>query len=151
MAIAHAMWVHAHSMIIEHPDRIASVWRAGSFGRILGRSAQNIWVHFAVPTPVIVDDNRLRIGQALVRFRTTPSEAWVTAVHIYDGERKIAAFDGRRDAPSEWEVKRFSVTGTPEILWGVGISINVQFHVDRAVGTEPWRIDFSAAGCDFLP
>jgi hypothetical protein len=151
MPIAHAMWVHGHSMNIEHPDRIASVWRAGFFGRIIGRSGQSTWIHFPVPTPVIVDDNRLRIESVLVRFRTTPTDAWVAAAHVYDGERKIASHDGLHDAPGAWEVKRFAVPGTPEIRWGVGISINVQFHIDTAVDADSWRIDFSSVGCDFLP
>jgi hypothetical protein len=153
MPIAHAMWVHGHSMTVEHPDRLASVWRAGFYVRINGRSAQNTWLHFAVPTPVIVDGNRLRGGAALVRFRTTPTDAWVAAVHVYDGERKIASHDGLHEAPSGWEMKRFDIVGNPEIRWGLGISINVAFHIDSAAadGKLAWRIDISSVGCDFLP
>ena|SRR3982751_1718382 len=149
MPIAQAMWIHGHSMNIEHPDRLASVWRAGFFGRIIGRSGQNTWIHFPVPTPVIVDDTRLCIESALLRFRTT-RDAWVTAVHIYDGETKIASHDGLEDAPSVWEVKRFGVPGTPQIQWGIGISVNVFFDIDPLATEDYWRIDFSSAGCDFL-
>ena len=151
MTVAQAMWVHAHSMIIEHPDRLASVWRAGFYTRLIGRPAQSVWIHFPVPTPGLVDD-RLRIGQAMVRFRTIPTDAWVAAVHIYDGENRIAAYEGERYAPIGWEVRRFFVPGNPEIRLAIGISINVQFHHDTgATAADSWRIDFSSVGCVFLP
>lgn len=100
---------------------------------------------------MIVNDNRLRIESVLLRFRTTPTDAWVAAVHVYDGERKIAWHDGLHEAPGEWQVKRFPVPGTPEVLWGIGISVNVQFHIDTDAVADSWRIDFSSVGCDFLP
>ncbi|SEA65974.1 DUF6623 family protein [Nitrosospira multiformis] len=149
MTMAKVMWVHGHSMSIEHPERLNSIWRAGFFGQIVGRSGQNTWIHFAIPTQ-LVDDNRLRIDSSLIRFRTTPTDAWIAAVHIYDGETKIAAHDDLHEAPGEWAVRRFAVPGTPEVQRGIGISINVAFHIDTAVATDSWRIEFSSVGCHFL-
>jgi hypothetical protein len=70
---------------------------------------------------------------------------------VYDGERKIAAHDGLMESPTEWQVMRFEVPGTPEIQWGVGISIAVQFTLDLEFLDDLRQIDFSAAGCEFLP
>ncbi|MEO8188642.1 MAG: DUF6623 family protein, partial [Burkholderiaceae bacterium] len=128
--------------------QIKSIWRAGFFSRLIGKSGGSCWVHFAVPTPVIVEDGRLSLESALIRFRTTPGDAWIAAVHIFDGEKKIAAHDRLRDATSsEWKVNRYAIRGAPKIEWGVGISVNVQFHIDAL---EPgWQIDFCSVGCDF--
>ncbi len=66
MALAHAMWVHGHNMQIEHPDRLQSVWRAGMYIRVEGKPGLSNWFHFAIPTPVIVNGNRLRADSVMV-------------------------------------------------------------------------------------
>jgi hypothetical protein len=144
------MWVHGHSVSIEHPERIASVWRAGFFARIIGRSAQSIWIHYAVPTPALVDDRPLRLEHALVRFRTTPSDAWIAAVHIFDGEVRIASHSPLHLNPGEWTTQLISSLSNPEIHSGVGVSIQVDFHARTSVSTDSWRIDFSSVGCNLL-
>ncbi|HEV2708149.1 MAG TPA: DUF6623 family protein [Pyrinomonadaceae bacterium] len=147
MPLAHAMWTHGHSLQIEYPDRIESVWRAGFFIRIVPKLNTGNWFHFAIPTPVIVDDNRLTVGSVLLRFRTGSTVACVTAVHIYDGEVKIASHDGLALAPTSWGTPRFDVPGHPEIKWGLGISIGVTI----GGGTGSRNMEFASAGCDFLP
>ena len=147
MALAHAMWVHGHNMQIEYPDRLESVWRAGMYIRVEGKPGLSNWFHFAIPTPVIVNGNRLRADSVMVRFRTGSRDAFVKAIHIYDGEKKIASHDNLGLAPNKWEWPRFDVPRNPEIRWGVGISIGVGFGVEMM----PHRMEFSSAGCDFLP
>ena len=89
MAIEKAMWAHGHSMVIEYPNKIASERKLGFYYRVVGKSGTTNWFHFAIPTPVIVDNNRLSIDSALLRFRSKSTSADVTAVHVYDGEVKI--------------------------------------------------------------
>lgn len=147
MAIAHAMWTHGHSMQIEFPDLIAWVKRSGFSIRVhsIGASTKKkpSWFHFAIPTPVIVNGNRLRVGSVLIRFRV--DGAAVKAVHVFDGEKKIAGKDNLDLKPTNWHVEKVSVPKNPDIKWGLGISIRVAFGMD---GRE---IEFSSAGCDFLP
>lgn len=144
MPLAHAMWVHGHSMQIEYLDRIDSVQRAGGYIRVEGKSNSSNWFHLAIPTAVIVDGNRLRIGSVMLRFRT--SGATVTKVHVYDGGNKIASQDGLSLNPSDWAFERFDVPSEPEILWGLGISFKGEF----GSGSRR-RIEVSSAGGDFLP
>ncbi len=144
MAIAHAMWTHGHSMQIEFPDRVSSVRRTGFSIRVESKSAQSNWFHFAIPTPVIVDANRLRAEAALVRFKSVGGDR-LKAVHVYDGERKIASKEKLNLQPAQWHVEKVSIPKKPEILWGVGISVLVEFGIDGGA------TEFSAAGCDFLP
>ena len=148
MALAKAMWAHGHSMVIEYPDRIKSEWKAGFYYRVIGKQGTTNWFHFAIPTAVIVNDNRLAIDSVLIRFRSGSTSADITNVHVYDGENKIASHDGLDLSPSTWDMHRFAVASKPDIKWGVGISIGVRF-----TGTTDSQntMEFSSAGADFLP
>ncbi len=145
--LAQSMWIHGHSMQIEFADRIRVAWRIGSLISIEGRQNTDNWFHFAIPTPVIVNDRRLRAGAVLLRFKTNSDSAYVHAVHIYDGDRRIAAQDNLRLSPRSWTSQRFDVPNDPEIQWGLGISIGVRFQ-----GANPAdnRVEFSSAGGEFL-
>ena len=79
----------------------------------------------AIPTPVIVDDKGLNIDSVMLRFRT--SGATITAVHIYDGETKIAEHNGLSLRSADYYYERFAVSGTPHIRWALGFSFRGQF------------------------
>ncbi|HNW88417.1 MAG TPA: hypothetical protein PKN48_02070 [Bacteroidales bacterium] len=148
MTLAKAMWAHGHSMVIEYPDRIKSEWKAGFFYRVVGKPGTTNWFHFAIPTPVIVDGNRLAIDSVMIRFRSGSVQADITNVHVYDGETKIASHDGLNLSPSSWNWPRYEVPGKPEIKWGVGISIGVRFEGATDANNT---LEFSSVGADFLP
>lgn len=143
MSLMHAAWIHGHAMEVEFPDRIAREQRAGFYYRIEGRTGTDNWFHIAIPTPVIVHDQRLKAGSVLLRYRSAGG-AIVTAVHVYDGEARIAHFDGLANHPEAWVMERHVIPGTPEVRSALGLSIGVRFP--RAGG----RIEVAAAGCDFM-
>jgi hypothetical protein len=143
MSLAQAMWTHGTSVQVEYVDRVRSIFRRGYHTRIVHAAGDN-WFHYAIPTPVIVSDRRLRIDSVMVTFETG-DQATVRNVHIYDGPRRIATHDNLSlmgDHPFE----RFPVSGAPEVQWGVGISVRVEFGVDLA---GAW-VQFVTAGADFL-
>lgn len=148
MALAQAMWAHGHGMQIEVPGNIKSEWRAGFFIRVIGKPSTTNWFHFAIPTPVIVNNNRLNIDSALIRFRSNSNKAVITNVHVFDGERRIAAHDGLNLAPTAWNMHRFGVPGKPDVLWGLGVTLGVAF---RGTTDAENTIELSAAGCDLIP
>ena len=82
-------WVHGSSMQIEYPNRVTSVRHTGPFVRIEGLVGQNTWVHLPIPTPTVMDGESMRVGTALVNFRTRDN-ATVHEVIVYDGEKRIA-------------------------------------------------------------
>ena len=137
-----ASWLHGHKVKVERPE-LARVWRAGFYGRVTGNAGSENWLHFAVPTPVIVDEQRLKVGSTLLRYRASGA-AHIHAVHVYDGETKIAEYDGMTSRPRDWQMQRFRVPGRPEIRWGLGISVGVRFP---AAGG---KLEFAGAGCDFV-
>jgi hypothetical protein len=82
-------------------------------------------------------------GSVLSRFRSAGG-AFVKAVHVYDGETKIASKDNLNLGPIQWHVERVDVPNHPNVQWGLGISVSVDF------GPDGREIEFSSAGCDFL-
>lgn len=146
MTLIHAMWVHGHSMQIEYEDRLQSLRRRGSAIWIEGHSGTNNWFHFAIPTPVIVNDKRLRADSVMVQFYTGSADASITAIHVYDGEKRIATYENIHLHPNKWAFHRFDVPEKPEIRLGVGISIQVAFGVESMSHV----MEFSSAGCDFI-
>ncbi len=143
--IAHAMWIHGHSMQIEYPDRLASQWRAGFSITVEGKPSSTNWFHFAIPTPVIVNDVRLRADSVMLRFKTSSVDAWVRDVHVYDGEKLIAAHD-KVNLSKDHLFERFLIPDRPEVQWGIGISIGVACGVEMM----DHHMEFIAAGCDFM-
>ncbi len=142
--IVYASWIHGHSMQIEYPDRIASQRRAGFSYDVEGKPGTSNWFHFAVPTPVIINDVRLRIDAVMLRFTTASVDAFVRDVHVYDGEKRIAIHDGINLSGENGFVKLL-VPDRPEVRWGLGISIGVGFGVEMM----DHHMQFISAGCDF--
>jgi hypothetical protein len=143
--ISYASWIHGHSMQIEYPDRIAYQRRTGMSFDIEGKPGTDNWFHFAIPTPVIIDDVRLQVDSVLLCFWTGSIDAFVQHVHVYDGRYRIAKFDDinlSEDQPSV----RLTLPGAPQMLQGLGISLGVGFGVEMM----PHNMEFYSAGCDFV-
>ena len=150
MALEKAMWAHGHGMAVEVPGNIKSEWRAGFFIRLVGKPNTTNWLHFAIPTAVIVNDNRLRINSALLRFRCGSLSADVTNLHVFDGENRVFAADNLNLSPTAvgMHVQRWVLPNKPDVFWGVGVTVGVRFGgATDAQNT----MEFAAAGVDFLP
>jgi hypothetical protein len=143
--IPYASWIHGLSMQIEFPDRIISERRAGYSITVDNKSGFTNWYHFAIPTPVFINDIRMRVDSVMLRFRTGSVDAIVRDVHVYDGEKLIAAHNGV-NLTRDNLFTRFVVPDTPLLQWGIGISIGVGFGVEMM----SHRMEFIAAGADLV-
>ncbi|PWW24422.1 hypothetical protein JD79_03601 [Geodermatophilus normandii] len=143
--ITQAVWTHGHTIEVERPDQLASLWRAGFYVRAVGQSHSTNWFHFAVPTPVIVKGKRQMIDSVMLRFRANSAAAKVTNVHVFDGETRIAAFDDLNLSHTGFGFDRFTVPGKPDVLWGIGITVGVRFDGTTASQNT---MEFSAVGAD---
>src|SRR6266498_236146 len=85
----HAMWVHGHAA---QSELAAKRLLQGDGVAYSGRPDEELWVHFAVPTPVIIADQRPALVRAFVLFRTEGGAA-IVKVGIWDGARLAAEFD----------------------------------------------------------
>lgn len=145
-AIEYASWIHGHSGAVEFPNLLASQRALGWGLQAVGKPSTFNWFHFAVPTPVIVKDDRLAVGPCMLRMRTAGTSAVVRHVHIWDGDTRLVAHD-HVDLSGDIPFVKFGVANAPEVRWGVGISVGVEFANDA----DPAKriIDFFSAGCDF--
>jgi hypothetical protein len=145
--IAYASWIHGSSVQVENPAQMESITRLQHLTRIVGKSNTTSWIHFAIPTPVIVDNYRNSVGPVILRFITGSANATVQDVQVFDGERLIAAHNGVNLNGSQLFTK-FGIFGCPLVLWGLGVSLRVKF----GGGTSNDRkIEIISAGCDFRP
>jgi hypothetical protein len=144
--LAHAMWIHGTSMQIEYPDRVAAVRRAGSGIVVEGKPSTRNWFHFAIPTPVIVDDHRLRVGSVLLVCKTRSADAFIRDIHVFDGGHRIVEHNDV-GLSGDLGMVRYDVPEHPLVRTGIGISIGVGFGVEMV----SHQMVFVSAGCDFLP
>lgn len=144
--LAHAMWIHGVQMQVENPGAFSSVTPTGWGMQVDGREGQGSSVHFAIPTPVIIDDQNLRIGSVMLQFTTASEGAVVRHVSINDGGHQVAHYANvNLSGPVGW--RRFDVPAHPQARLGVVICVYVEF-IGAALDH---RMTFEAAGCDFLP
>lgn len=142
--LAQAMWIHGTSLQVEFPDRIARTWQAGFYTEIEGKPNTENWFHFAIPSKVIVNDQRLRIGSVMLLCETLSADAVIRDIHLYDGPNKIAQHNGV-NLSGNLGFRRFEAPTIPFVQWGIGISIGVRFG---STGSRVMR--FKSAGCDFV-
>ena len=144
--ISQAPWIHGTSVQVENPENLELIRRAGFYTYLVGKPNTTNWLHFAIPSPVIVDKKRLRIVCAILRGRTLSTNAIINHVHIYDGYTKIAAHNDLELTGDQW-FRKLGVADKPYIYWGLGISLGVQFKAGTA---NQRRIDLASAGCDLI-
>ncbi|MFC1763495.1 DUF6623 family protein [Planctomycetota bacterium] len=142
--IVHASWIHGHSMHIEYPDKIQSQRRIGYAFRIVGKSGLTNWLHYAIPTPVIINDVRLKLDSVMLDFTTGSVDAFVRDVHVYDGAAKIAYWNDLGWSESH-RFERLVLNEPLAVGRGIGISIGIGVGVEMMDHT----MDFIAAGADF--
>jgi len=140
--LVHAAWVHGVGLILE--DKSWSADNAG-WGNVIypSNTSRSGWVHFAIPTPVIVEDRRLTPTQVGLRV-ATGSKATITQIVAHDGEKQIAAFTGLKLTGS-LNTYYYQIPSPPQVLWGTEISVLVTFS-DRS--SDAWA-EFVSAGIDF--
>jgi hypothetical protein len=143
--IPFASWIHGHSMEIEYPERMAAAIRRGYAYQVEGMPGTNNWFHFAIPTPVIINDIRLQVDSIMLRMTTGSIDAFVRDVHIYDGENRIAVHNEVYMA-EDLSFVRFGVPETPYLRWGLAISLGVGFGVEMMSHT----MDFISVGADLV-
>jgi hypothetical protein len=141
MSIKHAAWTHGLGVELE--TTTWSALRQGFYTTVRPDGNLSGWVHFVIPTPVIVDGIRLKAESAMIRF-TTGAGAKITNFHVYDGEKKIADHNAL-NFTGNGVFLRQDIPGNPQVLWGTAISVGVQFS---ATGGGNY-IQFIGAGIDF--
>lgn len=137
--------IHGHSMQVEYPDRIARHERNGWGTDIEGKPGTGNWFHFAILTPVVINDVRLQADSIMLCFWTGSADAFVQHIHVYDGRYRIAEYNDI-NLSNDQPLVRLAVPGAPLMGQGLGISLGVGFGVEAM---SP-MMEFYSAGCDFV-
>jgi hypothetical protein len=147
MAKLHAMWIHGSSAEMEREGYFISKQRAGQ-GAIFKTYGKE-WIHFAIPTPVILNGLRSSLKKVFV-FYKTEGTAKITAIHLYDAGKKIKAFNLALSGDHSKNVDKdnsWAITPAPKMKFGLGISVHVDFGPRTKLGVP--AIHFTTAGADF--
>ena len=145
MSLKHAAWIHGTSVHFENQSWAARALRRGFFTTVTPSNEAHIgWVHFAIPTPVIVNNERLKAKSVMIRF-TTGSHASIGAVHVWDGETTIYIRNQVSYKADGRGFVRDVIPNQPEVKWGTNISILVNFDGRSA---DSW-IELIGAGIEF--
>lgn len=144
MSLKQAAWTHGTSVQFENKSWEVRCLRQGFFTTVVpSNEATSGWVHFAIPTPVIVNDTRLKAQSAMIRFTTGP-QASIGAFHAFDGETRILEHNGT-NYKGNLQFVREIIPNMPAVAWGTGISILLNFN---GTGPDAW-VQLISAGIDF--
>src|SRR5437870_1850434 len=161
MPIAFASWVHGHAWRVERPDTLvaATTFPFGWGLSLAGLPNTDNWLHFAIPTPVIVADKAYNITQIGIRATRQSAQMRVWAVYAYDGHHRFSAKEtGVPDLPivANPPAAAYPDLGNfialpvggliphPGVLWGIGISLGLRF----GPGDQSLQLDIASVGCD---
>jgi hypothetical protein len=145
--VLYAVWIHGTSVQPETLDGFISIERRGFHTRINTRCWTDKWYHFAIPTPAIVSDRRLKLDSVILTFNMA-GPSLVSKVHVRDGRKEppIAVYE-RLNLTGDHPSERFTVPASPQVFSGIDIGVFV--NVEDQLG-EPADVEFSAAGANFI-
>lgn len=117
--------------------------RTGSGSSFQCQAGSDYWFHFAIPTPVLVDSARARLGRVMVLFTAGPS-VMLRSVHVWDGPTRVFARDGLTVGGAHLGLAE-GVNSFPlpdqQVNWGLGVSVRFRFDSDGVVQLHAAGID----------
>ena len=132
------MWTHGTSVQVQ--ENGWGALREGKHTTVTpGNGPSKGWVHFAIPTPVVVDGAPLKARTALVRFRLGPQTSIIN-FQVWNANQYPAIYDQGGSYTNPIEV---TLTNQPDLIGGIGISFRVDF-----AGAGAW-IELFGAGIRF--
>ena len=165
--LKYASWVHGNALVLERPDSILVMrWGRGTemqFTFEPGTTPQGTWCHIAIPTPVIINDVRMKVQRLFLLFKTGQHAA-IDNIHVWDGPRRIAAFDAvpgssnsvRRTGDHSQGVDAQNMITLPtahEVSLGLSISFTfrpVALNTSLPTVDPEGTLLVTAAGADFF-
>ena len=178
MPLKTAIWVPGTAARVEYPERLT--WRppvgannpalppnlplrditiVGSeitFSQQSQSTGDNTnWFHFPIPTPVLLNDQRVQLLQVFVFYLAQRSE--IVAVHIWDGPNRV--FDQNNLSHEGEHLSAIDNMNTFPLLpafdpplpvfFGINISVQVEFLSELQAGVRS-IVSFSTVGADFI-
>jgi len=142
-AYATWQWVHGNSGHIEYKDRYTNAnrfERGWGLDFILNSGTVN-YVHLAVPT---IASTTQGVRYVRVRFATGSADAWVSAIHIYDGTTKVMVKEG------SWSDGYKTVTVDLGYVRSFNYGLGVSIEIKAGVESMSHAFIFVGAGANFV-
>ena len=146
--------VHGTAVHVEYPDKLISHRRKGWGTQFEGEYLSQNWFHFSIPALTLTDNITPVLRKVCVFYDAMGFMlGGIQKVHIYDGPKKIFAFDdllyvgdhsNKIDEFNCWDVSK----SNKRIILGLGISVRVLFTPQGPEGGTS-RITFTAASAEF--
>ena len=89
-----ASWTHGNSLTVETPQNLASIIHIGWGTELRFVPGKSSWCHIPIPTPVIVDNQRLKVQKLFLFFNVKEGQGSIRNIHVYDGPSRIQTVDG---------------------------------------------------------
>jgi hypothetical protein len=165
--IKYASWVHGNAVVLESPNTILVVRRGNGtemqFTFAPGVTPPGTWCHIAIPTPVILNDVRMKVQTLFLLFKTGQHAA-IDNIHVWDGPRRVATFDvipgsnntARRTGNHSTGIDTQSTITLPapiEVSFGLSISFTfrpVALNTSLPTVDPEGTLLITAAGADFF-
>ena len=166
--IKHASWAHGNAVVTELPSGLlVRHWGGGTELQFTFAANQNppeAWCHIPIPTPVIVNDVRMKVRRLFLLYRTGQHAA-IDSVHIFDGPHRIHMEDFRPGGGGNGPRRSgnhsngidptniITLGADREVLWGLSIAFRI-VPVAITISSPPvdpeGTVLITAAGADFF-
>jgi len=149
-----ASWTHGNSLTVETPQNLSSITHIGWGTELRFASGKSSWCHIPIPTPVIVNDQRLKVQKLFLLFNVKEAQSRIMNIHIYDGPNRIQTFDGLSlkgdHSGGIDDVNTITLQKQHEVFYGVSISFFFQAATGIDSPIPPPLLTVTTAGADFI-
>jgi len=140
-----ALSVHGLAAILEDDRWIVEKRGTGCIIRP-GEGPLVSWVHFAVPTLVILNTIRLKYNRLFSRLRSG-SQATIEQIQIRDGDTLVADITENYSNPN-YEIRNWVITPREQPAWNACVvSFSVKFGAN--FDSDAWIV-FSSVAIEFV-
>ena len=87
--VKYASWIHGNTLSVETPENLASIIHTAYATILRFLPGKSSWCHIAIPSPVIIDDQRLGVKNLFLLYNVKEGEGSITTVAIYDGPTRL--------------------------------------------------------------
>jgi hypothetical protein len=125
-----SIWVPGTIVQAEHPHQLTRELRKG-WGTFFKQEGGFNWFHIPIAAPFALDGQNLVLTTIFVFYRATDGPI-IRNIHVYNGPKRVQAFDGLHFAGEQTEMKdpnlnMLDLSPPVSIPAGLGISVDVDF------------------------
>lgn len=132
-------FTHGHSGHIEDQSAVAPAFtNYYGWGLDFALSKLRTWVHFAVPSP---GGGSHGVRYIQLDFKTGSADAWISDVHVYDGDVKFQELHGKWTGSTTLDLGQ---------VWTIHRALGVSVQCVRGVEGMDHGFRFLDIGADFV-